>query len=312
VNSREALDPSLVTRFLRERFEAVGGVEAIAGGEWSQAFAFRADERDYVVRFGAFRDDYEKDRVAFRYEGPDLPIPEVLGVGDAFGGGYALSTRVYGQALDTLDEAGYRQALPSVFRMLNAMRTADVSWTTGYGMWEPQGSAPYGSWREMLLDVQHDREGSRTHGWWELLSSAPRAAEAFRAGYRVLEALAAGCPEERHLIHSDIVGDNVRVLRGKVTGVVDWGNAMYGDFLYDLARLDFWRPWYPELEGVDVLGEAERYFRSVGVMLPDFAERVRCCEVHIGLDAQAYNAFTRRWGELERSGARTLEIAHRS
>jgi hypothetical protein len=35
------------------------------------------------------------------------------------------------------------------------------------------------------------------------------------------------------------------------------------------------------------------------------AERVRCCELHIGLDAQAYNAFTRRWGELERSGART-------
>ena len=31
--------------------------------------------------------------------------------------------------------------------------------------------------------------------------------------------------------------------------------------------------------------------------------------VYIGLDAQAYNAFTRRWHELERSGARTLEVA---
>ena len=85
---------------------------------------------------------------------------------------------------------------------------------------------------------------------------------------------------------------------------------MYGDFPYDLARLDFWAPWYPAMEGVDVLAEAEEYFRSVGVAVPGFAERVRCCEVHIGLDAQAYNAFTQRWGELERSGMRTLEVAH--
>ena len=103
----------------------------------------------------------------------------------------------------------------------------------------------------------------------------------------------------------------MRVLGGRVTAVVDWGNAMYGDFLYDLARLDFWAPGYPAMEAVDVLAEAEGHFRSAGVVVPDFAERVRCCEVHIGLDAQTYNAFTQRWDELERSGVRTLEAANR-
>ena len=261
---RTALDRVAVAEFLRGRLEEVGGVEAIRGGEWSQAFSFRAGELEYVVRFGAYREDYEKDRVASRYAGPDLPIPEVREVGEAFGGAYAVSTRVHGEPLDALDEAGYRRVLPSVFRMLDAMRVADVSWTTGYGMWEPDGSAPYGSWREMLLDVESDHESSRIHGWWGLLGSVPSAVEVFRAGHRELQALAAGCSEERHLIHADIVGDNVRVLSDRVTGIVDWGVAMYGDFLYDLARLDFWAPWYPQLEGVDVLGEGEEYFRSVG------------------------------------------------
>lgn len=310
MSSREALDVAVVAEFLRERFEDVSEVVAIVGGEWSQALSFRAGDRDYVVRFGSYREDYEKDRVAARYAGPNLPIPEIHEVGEAFGGAYAVSTRAYGDPLDKLDDAGYRRVLPSVFRMLDAMRSADVSGTTGYGMWRPDGSAAHESWREMLLDVKHDRPASRIHGWWELLNSNSAAADVFRAGYRELEALAAGCSEGRHLIHADIVGDNVRVLRNQVTAIVDWGNAMYGDFLYDLARLDFWAPWYPAMEGVDVLAEAEEYFRSVGVAVPGFAERVRCCEVHIGLDAQAYNAFTQRWGELERSGMRTLEVAH--
>jgi hypothetical protein len=42
--------------------------------------------------------------------------------------------------------------------------------------------------------------------------------------------------------------------------------------------------------------------------VPRFEERLRACLVHLGLDAQAYNAFTSRWDELGRSGERTLEL----
>lgn len=182
MRSHSALDAVVVTEFLRGRLEDVDGVEAIKGGEWSQAFSFRAGELEYVVRFGAHGEDYAKDRVASRYAGPDLPIPEVHQAGRAFGGAYAVSTRMYGEPLDALDEAGYRRVLPSVFRMLDAMRAADVSWATGYGMWRPDGSASYPSWREMLLDIESDHELSRIHGWWNLLSSVPSAVEVFARG----------------------------------------------------------------------------------------------------------------------------------
>ncbi len=44
----------------------------------------------------------------------------------------------------------------------------------------------------------------------------------------------------------------------------------------------------------------------------DLAQRLRCYEVHIGLGAQAYNAFKGRWAELAACAAHTLAIARQS
>ena len=43
-----------------------------------------------------------------------------------------------------------------------------------------------------------------------------------------------------YLLHGDYGFDNVLVDQGKISGVLDWANAKYGDFLYDVAWLDFW------------------------------------------------------------------------
>ena len=53
--------------------------------------------------------------------------------------------------------------------------------------------------------------------------------------------------QERHLIHSDLLNYNVLVADGRISAVIDWGCAMYGDFLYDLAWFEFWAPWYAGL-----------------------------------------------------------------
>ena len=301
-------EAAAVESFLRRRFAGVSAVEPLGGGEWSQAFSFRTGDQDRVIRFGRFPEDYEKDRLAAGFNAPDLPVPQVHEIGEALGAAYAISTRAPGVGFDTLDEAGYRRVLPALLRAWAALRAADVSGSAGYGIWRPDGSAPFASWREFLLDVECDPASSRTHGWRSRLYTVPAAAARFEEGRRQLQGLLDACPEDRHLIHADLVGDNLRVEGDRITAVVDWANAMYGDFLYDLARLTFFAPWFPELRRIDVRGLGGEHFASV----PDFDERLRCCEVHVGLDAQAYNAFSRRWDELARSGKRTLELARRS
>jgi hypothetical protein len=43
--------------------------------------------------------------------------------------------------------------------------------------------------------------------------------------------------------------------------------------------------------------------------VPHFEERLTCCQIHIGLAAQAYNAFMERWNALEETARRALEVA---
>lgn len=284
-------------------------VEPLGSGTWSSVYSFRRGDEEYVLRLGSYLEDYEKDRVASGFASAKLPVPAIVELGEALGGAYAISVRIYGEPLDELPAAEFEATLPAVFRMLDAMRAIDVSNSSGFGMWNPDGDAPFPTWREFLLDVRNGPSVSRIDGWLERLQSVPTAMAVFEEGYRELEHLVEGCPEERSLIHADIVGDNVRVSDGQISAVVDWANAMYGDFLYDLARLTFYTPWYPEMQSVEVAGMARAHYASIGLDVPNFEERVRACQVHVGLDAQVYNAFTERWAELERAGRRTLELA---
>jgi len=297
------------TAFLRTRFSQVADVELIGSGEWSQAFGFRDGRRELVVRFGAHLDDYQKDEAAYRFAAPDLPIPPVYEIGEAFGAYYAVSSRRYGKPLDQLDTGEFEAALPSVLRFLDALRLADVSVSSGYGMWTPDGDAPFATWRDCLLAAGDDTVYPRAQGWRATLEARPTDLAIFVEGYRQLELLADSVGEARHLVHEDIVGDNVRLSDGQVTAVVDWGNSRYGDFLYDLARLTFWVPWYPAWRDIDIVGGAQLHYASIDLEVPAFEQRLRACQIYIGLEAQAYNVFTGRWEELAKSGQRTLELA---
>jgi hypothetical protein len=73
---------------------------------------------------------------------------------------------------------------------------------------------------------------------------------------------------------ADIVGDNVRVQNGRVSAVVNWANAMDGDPLYDLARLTFYVPWYPEMQRVDIAEAGRAHYASQGARLRRAAARV--------------------------------------
>jgi len=111
------------------------------------------------------------------------------------------------------------------------------------------------------------------------------------------------------MIHSDLLNRNVVIAHDRISAVLDWGNAMYGDFLYDLAWFSFWSPWYPAMQGIDWEAEARHHFASLDLAVAHMEERLLCCKIHIGLDAQAYNAFTQRWDALEMIAKRTLALA---
>ncbi len=303
-------DETRVEAFLTARFDGeAGDVASLGAGVWSKAYAFRRAGRDYVIRFGAHREDFAKDRLAAHYACPALPIPRVVEMGEADGGYYVISERIFGEYIDDVDEAQMRALLPALFAALDAARLADLSGTTGYGAWDAGGNAPFPSWRAALLDVANDRPVDRIHGWRNRLAASPVGIRPFEEAYACLQALADTAPEARHLIHSDLLHFNVLVEADRISGVLDWGCGMVGDFLYDLAWLCFWQPWYPAWQRIDFAEEARRHYDAIGLDVPDFDERLRCCQIHIGLAGQAYQAYAGDWANLQDTARRTIEIA---
>src|SRR5689334_20154554 len=101
--------------FLCERFgESVQGVQELGRGEWSVAFAYRFEERDYIARFGLFEDDFRRDQIVAAHASDQLPIPQILEIGRHKHGYFAISERAYGNFLDQLDENAMRAVLPNL------------------------------------------------------------------------------------------------------------------------------------------------------------------------------------------------------
>ncbi|MEN3342836.1 MAG: hygromycin-B 4-O-kinase [Actinomycetota bacterium] len=309
---RQNRDPALVEAFLRERCSGpVRDVAPVGRGDWSVAYAFRSDGADHVARFGAWLEDFEKDRVAAAYASAELPVPQVLEVGEALGGYYAISERAYGTFLEALDERRMRAILPAFFAALDAARRTDLSGTTGYGQWDATGAAPHASWQEALLAVGEDEPSSRTHGWRERLASSPLGDGPLEEALACLRELAPGCPDERHLTHNDLLNRNVLVADGRLQAVFDWGNSTHGDFVYELAQFTFWAPWHPAWRGVDLADEAQRHYERIGLDVPGFEQRLRAYEIRIALDGCTYNAFRERWDELEATTRRLRPAVER-
>lgn len=299
-----------VQRFLADQLDVrARAVQRLSTGAWSEAFAFKWDGRPLVVRFSALEEDFRKDEHAARWRSPVLPIPEVLAVGKADPGFYAVSERLFGDDIDDRSEPELRVLIPSLLGMLDALRVVDVSSRTGYGVWGADANAPYGTWAETLLDVARDRPEQRHHGWRRRLAASPTGDGPFREAHDALAALVPGLPAGRHLIHGDLLYRNVLVTGDRITGLLDWGSAMYGDALFDLAWICFWSAWYPAWRAIDWAAEARGHLAATGLIVAGFDERLRACQLYIGLEGQGYQAFHGRWDEVAWTAARTLEIA---
>lgn len=269
-------------------------VALIGEGAWSRCFGYRHAGQDLAIRFGNHVDDFESDRRACQYATPDLPVPTVLDIGKAYDGYYAISTRVHGVPLESVDAAQWEQIIPSLVSVLEALRTADLSATSGFGGWGWDLEAANGSddcWSAHLLGVDRDVPEMRSHGWREKLAASPIGNETFKWGYDLLKELVSDSAP-RCLIHADLINRNVLVNEAEIAGVFDWGCSRYGDHLYELAWFEFWGSWYPELDMGLLRSALEQRWRDVGYSPVDKDARLTACHLHIGLDHLAYNSYT--------------------
>ncbi|CAA9560913.1 MAG: hypothetical protein AVDCRST_MAG88-1493 [uncultured Thermomicrobiales bacterium] len=235
-------DVARVRALLREQFAGeVTDVRPLAAGEFSRAFAFDAGGRAYVVRLSAFGDAAEafaKDDYAWRhFAAPALPVPRVVATGRNGDDQFAISERVAGERLESLPLATRRALLPAALDAVDAIGRADVGASRGYGPWGGDGHGAHRSWRDFLVAIIENSGEGFYRDWHALFQDSFLERDVYEAVYRRLLRLVVHCPEDRALIHCDLHFDNILTDGRRITGVIDWANASYGDPLYDVAWL---------------------------------------------------------------------------
>ena len=278
-----------VLAFLAGRHDGVPvrDLEALSGGFWSSAFAYRtADGRELVARFGQLLDGFEADRRAMAYDGPDLPVPEVLEVGSAFDGSYAISVRHHGRFLEDVapDEADV--AGPTLVRLLGALHALGS---------DSSGTAP-DAWRRFLVEGLVDDPARTVHGWRARLADDPALDRLFRACEARVAELAEACPERRDVVHGDLLHGNVLVSEDtrQVNAVFSWKCSVRGDFLFDTAWCTFWGHLHPGIAAIDVWRRvaSSDWANADPSDLADAAVRHHCYELQIGASHLGWLTWT--------------------
>lgn len=308
--AQPSLTAGIIQRFLEQRCGApVANVALLGAGAWSRAYRFEVAGSAHVIRWSQFADNFERDAYAARYANSDLPIPPVTTLGQARGSYFAISPFVDGAFLEDLPPHELVVTVPSLLRLLRALRRVHVSETHGFGFWDAQGTAAYSSWRAFVLDDKNDSPGSLINGWRAKLEASPLGTGAYDTLRAELIQSMERVPEIRGLVHSDLLNRNVLATPGQITALLDWGSSFYGDPLYDVAWFVFYEPWYPHFGAIKLAQRLLDDYRADP--LADQREidtRLRCCLLDIGIGSIAYNAFIENWSNGEEAASYTLSL----
>jgi len=270
-------------------------VRPLAGGEFSRAYAYRQGARALVVRFSADGTAFEKDRLAHALcAGLGLPIPPVLEVGSHAGGSYAISPLLPGVLVQDVDRATALALVPPLLDALHRIWPVDIAAPSGFGGWNRTGRGRYASWRAVLASSLDDDRGGVLDGWRGALATGMLDRARYTALHEELLRHLDRCPDARRLLHGDFGFSNALTDGGALTGILDWGLSLYGDPVYDVARMDFWAEAMPAGH-IDWLGALTDYRSARG--LPPFENleaRLRCYELYHGLWNARYYALAGR------------------
>lgn len=281
------IDETEVITLLSQFFnQPIDDLAPLGTGHMALVFSFRADDQAFVIRFveNKMAHTLKKEMVVAKLlQGSEVPLPPILHQGTLAEFHFAIAQRAAGLPLDELTAEQYEQVVPAVIAMLDAIHQVDVSGTQGYGMFDETAVAPFSSWPEYLLQVAEEEEGGFYGKWHHLFEESFLERPLFEQLYAEMQRLFTYLPEERFLTHGDYGWNNVLAENGKVTAVLDWANAQYGDFLFDIAYLT-------ASAKVDYVVAFQQYYRAHNRVVPHYWERIRCYQCYAALDGLRFFA----------------------
>lgn len=277
----QQIDLKEIEVFLKTNFSNnISNIEQVRSGQRSKVFSFISNEIKYIFRINSHDDGFKKDKFACEHFSGSVPIPKIFKIGTFKDSYYSISEICQGSPLlDGVEE------LPSA-RVESIITTADkihsikVPKHANFGVADIYGNAKYESWDNWILKentVVTKNDGS-FYSWDEVKKIQFADEKIINNLYSRIKELVHFIPKERYLIHCDYGTGNIIVNNDVVTGVIDWNEYGYGDFLFDIAWLDFW------ISKTDFSKAYKEYFQKNNRIVPFYEERMQCHKLFIGLN----------------------------
>lgn len=280
---RPMVDHDQVFTLLNQHFtDPITDLTSIEGGQIARTFAFRAGEQDYIVRFNKdnmLTSNFPKEAYVYqKLASTRIPIQPLLQVGRMGDLHFAISQKVPGKMLEQYSPQEVERLLPQLMEMLDAIHQVDVSGTQGYGVFDNLGKGMSSSWHGFLLSIDREEDERDYFGkWHHLFTDTFLERDLFEHIYQRMKSLLDYCPTERSLLHGNYSLRNILAQDGKITAVLYWLDAKYGDFVYDLAILDFWCFW------LHVSEHFQQYYQEQQREVSFYAERLLCYQCYHAL-----------------------------
>jgi hygromycin-B 4-O-kinase len=278
------IDALLVTSFLQSHLHLqVSNVAQIGAGMFSQAFSFKLEQKEFVIRLNSYFEDFQKDVFAYQHFSSKLPIPKILEQG-RFNQDYyfAIAERCMGNTLNALEEAAVRNLVPNLFEIWYMLQSFDVSPYSGWGLTNTAGDGCFASWKEYLLSFYNQKFAFT---WEQLFDRTCMEQEVYKLYFPVMREQVSFCSIDKHWVHGDFGFDNVMSCGNRITGILDWAESRLGDSIYDIAYLEFWSKNIPYQELWQEWAESRK------LCVWNFEERMQCYMIHIGLGGLAIAAI---------------------
>ncbi len=286
-----------VEEFLRKNVSAdIENVEMLKGGEISQAFSIEDNSKSYIIKIRRVRKRFRKKdpfgkeiSVAEILKKQDIqvPIPNIIKYGifkevESEKFIFCIVEKASGKFVHLFPKEKFSLIDRSLIDVLYQIHSVDISSTKGYGNWNKLNEAPLGSMRDHILDVI-ERQKIYTNNKF---SEGIFEIDLYLQGSTRIKELVKFCSTKRYLVHADYGYDNVLADEdGNITAVYDWEHSLFGDFVYDIAWLDFWRfrdeNTYSQLY-------YEKYKDSNKIDFKNYKERLLCYKLYIGMTAAGF------------------------
>jgi hygromycin-B 4-O-kinase len=273
------IEESKAEEFINDYFGA-GNIklEPIGWGEESQAYYFSFDEKDYVLRLSKHGNlEYLKDQIVHReFSSNELPAPEVIDIGSVEDDlSFVITKRVLGKTLNefSVDEVkSLNSDIVAVLAEIHKLKAPGE----GYGGWGLNRNGPFKTWKEYLLaSLEQDQEEAKLKEFYD--ESLHRSVK------EEIRKMIPYCPEERSILHGDFGALNILSDGFRITGVIDWGDSLYGDPLKDVAS-------WAERDGF--IEEIKNYYGKNGGIPEYFDERIKCYKLLNAYGALWFYAYS--------------------